>query len=258
MNILENVNGISVKRRWLRKAIICFLSAPILQTFFESLAIRTSIKLKQEANRCNSIDEYVNLAFNFQSNFLLSIAPFQVKKEITELLEILSKNRPIYVLEIGTSRGGTLFLLTRISSPNAVIISVDLPQGEFGGLFYPNWKAYLYRSFAICRQKMHLIRGDSHAASTAGMIEKILNGHGLDFLLIDGDHTYEGIKLDLQVYGPLVHKGGVIAFHDICSGPPELVGGVNRFWNEIKYGYKYQELFASSEQKGFGIGVLFA
>lgn len=36
----------------------------------------------------------------------------------------------------------------------------------------------------------------------------------IDFLFIDGDHRYEGIKKDLQLWFPKVKKGGVISGHD--------------------------------------------
>lgn len=256
MNILENFNGISANRPWLRKVINNILCLSILQPFFASLAVSAGIKLQQEAKRCDSIRDYVNLAFSFTNSFLLSIAPYQVKKEIAELIEILAKRKPIFVLEIGTSRGGTLFLLTRISSPDAVIISIDLPQGEFGGVFYPDWKTPFYKSFAINHQRIHLIREDSHASSTVDLVKRVLDGHELDFLFIDGDHTYEGVKLDFRSYSSLVNKGGLIAFHDICSGPPELVGEVDRFWNKIKLAYNYKEIIGNPDQKGFGIGIL--
>jgi len=50
-----------------------------------------------------------------------------------------------------------------------------------------------------------------------------LNGEPLDFLFIDGDHTYEGVKRDFEMYSPLVRNGGIIAFHDIVKHPPETV-----------------------------------
>jgi predicted O-methyltransferase YrrM len=250
MKILENVNKILVNGRWSRKVILCFV------WFFASLAARAGIKLRQEANRCNSIKDYVNLAFNFLDTFSLSITPAQVKEEITELLKLLTKNRPTFVLEIGTAKGGTLFLLARVSSSDAVIISIDLQQGEFGG-GYPIWKIPLYKSFAVHQQKMYLIREDSHATPTLDMIERILQEHKLDFLFIDGDHTYEGVKKDFQMYSPLVRKGGLIAFHDICKGPPESAGEANKFWNEIKYAYAHQEIIGSHYQIAYGIGVLY-
>ena len=40
----------------------------------------------------------------------------------------------------------------------------------------------------------------------------------LDVLFIDGDHSYEGVKHDLDNYGFLVKSGGSIVCHDVCSG----------------------------------------
>jgi len=36
----------------------------------------------------------------------------------------------------------------------------------------------------------------------------------IDLLFIDGDHSYEACLADWRAYGPLVRKGGVVAFHD--------------------------------------------
>jgi predicted O-methyltransferase YrrM len=257
MNPLENYDKILVKRPWLRKIILSILFTPILQNFFESLSLHTAYTLKKQSSKCSSIGEYVDLAFTFTTYIALNIAPLQIKKEFTRLLEIISTNKPTFVLEIGTARGGALFLLTRVSKPNAVLISIDLPQGEYGGVWYPNWKMPLYRSFTTDQQKIHLVRKDSHERSTVVLIEKLLNGNKLDFILIDADHTYEGVKKDFYAYSPLVRKGGSIAFHDICAGPKELVGGVSRFWEEIKNSYTYEEIIENPDQKGFGIGVIY-
>jgi cephalosporin hydroxylase len=215
--------------------------------------------LRREANKCSSIEDCVVLAFNIFNVFPfepLSIVPSQVKEEITNFLEILAKHSPKFILEIGTASGGTLFLFARVSSPEAVIISIDLPGGQFGG-GYPEWRISLYESFAIRKQKIYLIREDSHALSTFNMVEKILEGHELDFLFIDGDHTYDGVKTDFEMYSKLVGKGGIIAFHDIVPGPPGNVGGVPRFWHEIKHNLCYIELVKHWKQGGYGIGVIY-
>jgi len=159
-------------------------------------------------------------------------------------------------LEIGTANGGTLFLFTMVASSDARIISIDLPGGRFGG-GYPEWRIPLYESFAIHNQRMYLIRGDSHANSTLKKVKEILDEQGLSFLFIDGDHTYEGVKKDFEMYSNLVGEGGVIAFHDIVPGPHESVGGVPSFWNEIKHQFHYVELVKDWKQCGFGIGVIF-
>jgi len=216
-------------------------------------------KVKWAANRCESIDDYVDLAFNIFNTFPFkhwSIRPGQVKEEITELLKILAMYDSRFILEIGTSGGGTLFLFARVSSPDAVIISIDLPGGPFGG-GYREWRIPLYKSFAIHRQKMYLIREDSHARFTLNMVEKILKGHKLDFLFIDGDHTYGGVKMDFEMYSKLVRKGGMIAFHDICPHLTQTKCEVSKFWCEIKDGYEHIELIKDRKQRWAGIGVLY-
>lgn len=37
----------------------------------------------------------------------------------------------------------------------------------------------------------------------------------LDFVFIDGDHSYEGVKADIEAWRPKVRSGGMIAGHDI-------------------------------------------
>ncbi len=61
------------------------------------------------------------------------IRPQQIKSEILSLLRILKQVRPKYILEIGTADGGTLFLYTRIATKDAILISIDLPGGKYGG-----------------------------------------------------------------------------------------------------------------------------
>ncbi len=165
-------------------------------------------------------------------------------------------SRPRVVLEIGTAGGGTLFLFTRVADTEAKIISIDLPGGPFGG-GYPKWKTSLYKSFARRGQRIYLLRRDSHDPRTLEGVKKILGGEKVDFLFIDGDHTYEGVKKDFEMYSPLVRRGGIIAFHDIVPGLPENVGSVPEFWNQIKAKHKHLEIVEDCNQGGFGIGVLY-
>jgi len=148
------------------------------------------------------------------------------------------------------------FLFAQVASPDAKIISIDLPGGPFGG-GYPEWKIPLYISFARANQKIYLLRGDSHNPSTLNKVKLILGDQKLDFLFIDGDHSYEGVKKDFEMYAPLVRKGGMIAFHDIVEHPPETGCQVNRFWSEVKRFYTYTEIVKNWNQRWAGIGVLF-
>lgn len=208
------------------------------------------------------MENYVELVCSFGAPLrFVQVAPLsvrarQVKEEITQLLKILARHKLKTVLEIGTARGGTLFLFSKVASLNATIISIDLPGGPFGG-GYPKWKIPVYKSFAMGGQKIHLIRRDSHDQATLLEVKKTLGKHKIDFLFIDGDHTYEGVKGDFEMYSDLVRAGGIIAFHDICPHPPEIGCEVNKFWGSIKRKYRYRELVKSWKQGWGGIGVLY-
>lgn len=204
--------------------------------------------------------EALDFAFsNSLTAKLLFIKPIQIKWEIAQLLDMLDKIKPRTILEIGTAMGGTLFLFTRVASRDATIISVDLPSG------YPKLRVPLYKSFALDGQKIYLIRRDSHDPHTLEEVERILGGERLDFLFIDGDHSYEGVKRDFEMYSPLVRKGGIIAFHDIVPDyytrygirAASYTGGVPKFWREIRDAYRHSEIVRDWGQDGYGIGVIY-
>jgi predicted O-methyltransferase YrrM len=236
----------------------------IRSLFYALITTRISVKfavakLRRETNKCKRIGDCVDLAFKVFNVFpfrLLSIRPAQVEEEITELLRLFAKHEPKFLLEIGTAKGGTLFLLARVSSPDAMIISIDLPSGRFGG-GYPEWRKTFYELFATCRQNIHLIREDSHALATLNMVKKALKGRKLDLLFIDGDHTYKGVKRDFEMYNKLVTKGGIIAFHDVCPHLPQTGCEVDKFWCEIKDEYEHVEIVRDWKQGWAGIGVLY-
>jgi predicted O-methyltransferase YrrM len=195
----------------------------------------------------------IELASGFRFG-VVYVELWQVHSEILGLLGMIRENPPSCVLEIGTCRGGTLFLLSRFAAPDAHVISVDVPAGRFGGGYSPT-HTRLYRAFAGRRQRLQLVLGDSHEPSTLETVETKLGGRQLDLLFIDGDHTYEGARRDFEMYAPLVRDGGLIAFHDIVPGPPHLVGGVPRLWQELRTP-EAREFVESWSQGGFGIGVL--
>lgn len=211
--------------------------------------------------KIGTLSDYFDLCRCFLQRFPMkyvgfSIAPAQIKQEFLSLITILSKRNILSMLEIGTSSGGTLFLFTRAANPDAKLISLDLPGGEFGS-GYRAFRKSIYTNFARKNQRIFLIRADSHQASSLSKVKSIVKGQKLDFLFIDGDHTYEGVKQDFRMYGRLVRKGGLIAFHDICQCSPEIHCEVSRFWNEIKQFYMHEEIINNPIQGWAGIGVLY-
>jgi predicted O-methyltransferase YrrM len=181
----------------------------------------------------------------------------QSSGEIRSFLTLLEADPPGAVLEIGTARGGTLFLLAQVAREDALLVSIDVPGGDyaFGGRPEYKRRSRLYRALGRDRQRIAYIAGDSHREETLTEARTVLGGEPLDLLFIDGDHTRKGVELDYRMYSPLVRSGGLVAFHDIVPGPPEAVGGVPSFWREIRTSEAI-EIVEDWEQRAFGIGVL--
>lgn len=202
----------------------------------------------------NSLDDLIDFCLHGVGGL---IRPLQIRDEIMELLRILNKTKPRVIIEIGTAGGGTLFSFCRVAAEDATIISIDFPDVRFGG-GYPMWKTPLYKAFRLPKQKLHLLRADSHSKETLEKVKNILGGRKVAFLFIDGDHAYEGVKKDFEMFSPLVKEGGIIAFHDIAVHPAETGCEVSKFWNEIKQEkYKWVEIINERNQNSCGIGLLF-
>jgi predicted O-methyltransferase YrrM len=180
---------------------------------------------------------------------------WQKEAEILALLERLKPLQPRRVLEIGTAAGGTLLLLSRIAAPDALLVSIDMPEGGFGG-GYNLLRSGLYRSFARSGQRIVLIRGDSHRQAVRQRLAAALDGEPLDFLFIDGDHSAAGSLQDFEDYAPFVRPGGLIAFHDIRPDERGWSGEVHRIWPGLAARFDGEELVDESGPSGYGIGLL--
>jgi cephalosporin hydroxylase len=180
----------------------------------------------------------------------------QQADEIRRLLARLIALQPRYVCEVGCYRGGTLFLFCQAAAPDAHIISLDLAHAPE--------RLRAYQHFRRHAQRLSFVSGDSHAPQTLKRVRRLLRGAQLDFLFIDGDHSYAGVKADFETYAPLVRSGGLIALHDIVpnrslsQGEQTVAysGEVYRFWQELKTSYAHEEYIHSPDQDGYGIGVL--
>jgi predicted O-methyltransferase YrrM len=157
----------------------------------------------------------------------------QKKGELRGFISFVRRRRPSTVVEIGTYRGGTLWLWSRLADRNAILVSIDMPGGAFGG-GYDEAHVAVLKSFRGRHQRLELIRDDSHSPRTLDALKAALAGRPVDLLFIDGDHTYEGVRKDYEMYASLVGSGGVIAFHDILPHTSEPTCEVDKLWNELK------------------------
>ncbi|WP_337190544.1 class I SAM-dependent methyltransferase [Tsuneonella aeria] len=207
-----------------------------------------------DGSRPDDVEGLVDFAMNGAGGFF---QPMQSRVEITELVRLVRARQPRSVLEIGTARGGTLFLLTESSAPGAHIVSLDLPGGRNGG-GYPEWKAEIYRKFPRGDRRLSLVRGDSHLESSRDAVAALAGQDGFDLIMIDADHSYDGVKRDFELYSPLLAPGGMIVMHDILPNRFDAEITVAPFWAEVQRRYPHtRELVEDRDQGVFGIGLVF-
>lgn len=235
------------------------LMGAAVRYFARPLALPLAVRaLRRSTQHELTVNESVGFVFDFKAG-PIQIAPMQVRSEITNLCEVLRQLRPSTVLEVGTARGGSLCLFARMAARDARLVSVDLPFGQFGG-GYPSWRTRLYRAFAGPSQSLSLLRADSHAPQTVADVTALFKGAPVDFLFIDGDHSYAGVQADFEAYSALVRPGGLIGFHDIVPGGESDTGGVPRFWQDLKRSGRvrgqFREIVENWKQGGFGIGLI--
>lgn len=175
----------------------------------------------------------------------------QVRQEIFDLTKLVDSKivtKPFNILEIGTKFGGTFHIWNSLNKTGGLNLSIDMSDGGIhGGISdaeMDNRDKMFNQKFDNCR----FVRGDSHADMTLYQLINFFNPTDefdwpqalkipkvIDFLFIDGDHSYDGVKQDFEMYVPFVKTGGIIAFHDIVISDRhhERNVYVGEFWQEL-------------------------
>jgi cephalosporin hydroxylase len=205
-------------------------------------------RLAQCHAQARTLDDTVRWAMEFGGGGLLRVKTLQVPFEILALARRVEALKPRVILEVGTARGGTLLIWSRLASE--AVISCDLQDMRV--------QEELFTRFPLPGSKCRvtLLSGDSHAAAFRARVAETLAGRQVDFLFIDGDHREAGVTADYEDYRGFVRPGGLIAFHDIVENQPLDTNQVNRLWRKLRDQPGAEELVNDPKQCGFGIGVI--
>lgn len=120
---------------------------------------------------------------------------------IVPLIEAIPENG-VY-LEVGVDKGKSLYTARQVSKPSVTVYGVDLRED-------PKVEGTIF------------MQRDSTTLPEGWDKE-------IDVLFIDGDHSYEGCKGDIDAWAPFVKDKGVILFHDADEGGPGVLRAITEY-----------------------------
>jgi cephalosporin hydroxylase len=172
----------------------------------------------------------------------------QERWEFSKLVEIYERLNPEVVAEIGTFYGGTLWYWLRHSTRVKIITSIDMPITRHDIRYYKMLDCKDLWHGWTKNVQFNVLTGNSRSSEIIAAARNIHFTFKADFLLIDGDHTYRGVKADFENYQDIVKPGGSIVFHDIVG-----IKGVRMLWKQLKKKYRYTEIYGGKGAWGIGI-----
>lgn len=117
------------------------------------------------------------------------------------------------LIEIGVWHGVNTRKFREVMSEAGTLYAVDpFPPGRFG----KSWQKRIAHREASMAINGKLVWLEEYSEKAFETFRK-LDGEPIDFMFIDGDHSYEGVQTDWRLWSPLLASGGVIALHDSRS-----------------------------------------
>ena len=140
--------------------------------------------------------------------------------------------------EIGVMRGVNLANLLALR-PDLTMYGIDpwsVPHGKWGAEDMSGFYLEAIRRLAPFQDRCFLIKGFSAEVSNS------FEDASLDFVFIDGDHSYDSVVDDIIHWAPKVRKGGKLIGHDYYSFRwPEVTKAVRDVLGEEAKGIQTQE-----------------
>jgi predicted O-methyltransferase YrrM len=146
--------------------------------------------------------------------------------------KLLSDKKIEYALEIGFATGRSALSVLNNCKYIKKMISIDI-DFDYGGMGGRKILETLEKEFPVFSG----IESDSKSIMTDTFFGENYP-EGIDYCLVDGDHTYDGCFKDLDLIFPNMKSGGIILIDDYKSGPPngynipEVTRSCDDFYNQ--------------------------
>lgn len=118
--------------------------------------------------------------------------------------------------EIGVFHGVNTLNLREVMAPHGNIIAIDPFSRSFFGIRGYGWARRIAHREVNRTKRGTVVWIEDTGQNAPNHIEVQLL-LPVDFLFIDGDHSYEGLKVDWESWSQHVVEGGIICLHDSAN-----------------------------------------
>jgi len=159
----------------------------------------------------------------------------------SELLRILSKQSPLSILEIGVDEGENTIRLISELSKKVPISKIRYIGIDLFGLMNPEIAKNEASQIPKSKIDIEILLTSNFPNLNFELLEgnsnEILStiNENFEFVFIDGGHSYETVKKDLELSESILSEGGTICLDDYTNRKAETKAGygVTRLVNEL-------------------------
>lgn len=130
-----------------------------------------------------------------------------------------------YGAEIGVADGRYAEILCK-ENPKLRLLAID-PWSPYDG----NWRSQEYQDKAFNKAKERLQPYCCELLKLTSVEASLqVVDNSLDFVFIDGDHTFDHAMTDIIIWARKVKKGGIVSGHDYCHFTKSgVIEAVNKY-----------------------------
>lgn len=144
----------------------------------------------------------------------LNISTHLTDNEQNKLYELaISLPSHSHIVEIGSYLGAsTCCIANGLKNKNSKFYCIDTWENDAMSEGKKDTYEEFIHNIKNFKEMICPIRG--YSSDVVNTIKSLVHSK-IDLLFIDGDHSYEGVKKDWDLYSPMLKSGSIVIFHDV-------------------------------------------
>jgi cephalosporin hydroxylase len=152
----------------------------------------------------------------------------QYPQDVLALQELIWEYKPTLVIETGVAHGGALILY-------ASILQLIGGRGDVIGIEveYRAHNREAVEQYSLS-ERIRVIEGSSVDPDVVARVREAAKGHERVMLILDSLHTHEHVLAELEIYSPLVKKGGPLIVFGTAVADLDPALNLGRPWDQTR------------------------